>query len=76
MQRSINKLEIRLLKIEDYPLLKESMMAAYADMENAYWKEKHIQLLLKKFPDGQFVAVADGIVVGWKDRRTRGTKNN
>ena len=40
MQRSINKLEIRLLKIEDYPLLKESMMAAYADMENAYWKEK------------------------------------
>ena len=64
MQRSINKLEIRLLKIEDYPLLKESMMAAYADMENAYWKEKHIQLLLKKFPDGQFVAVADGIVVG------------
>ena len=51
----IHKVEVRNLQIEDYPKLKVAMQSAYDDMENSYWKEKHIKLLLKKFPEGQKV---------------------
>lgn len=64
MSTTINTVEVRPLKIEDYIPLKNAMIDAYKDMENSYWKEKHIQTLLKIFPNGQFVVVVDGIVVG------------
>mgnify|MGYP000509767804 CR=1 FL=1 len=48
MKKTINKVEIRHLKIEDYESLKTAMISSYKDMENAYWKVKHIKLLLKK----------------------------
>ncbi|MBD3724481.1 MAG: GNAT family N-acetyltransferase [Flavobacteriaceae bacterium] len=64
MHQKIEKVELRNLQIEDYKQLKKSMIEAYPDMENSYWDEKHIEKLLKTFPEGQVVIVADGVVVG------------
>src|SRR5690606_19597241 len=64
MRQEISKVELRNLQIEDYKQLKKSMIEAYPDMENSYWDEKHIKKLLKIFPEGQVVIVADGVVVG------------
>ena len=60
----INKVEIRNLRIEDYSSLKIAMQSAYNDMENSYWKEKHIKLLLKKFPEGQKVVFVNDQLAG------------
>lgn len=64
MQTEIQKVELRNLKIEDYKELKISMVQAYGEMENSYWEEKDIEVLLEIFPEGQLVIVADGKVVG------------
>jgi predicted amidohydrolase/GNAT superfamily N-acetyltransferase len=64
MQTEINKVELRNLRIEDYKELKKSMMEAYSELENAYWKEHHINKLLTIFPEGQLVILVDGKVVG------------
>lgn len=60
----ITNVEIRHLRIEDYPELKSSMLHAYTDMEGSYWKEHHLKTLLDKFPEGQLAAVVNGKVVG------------
>ena len=57
------KVEVEILKIEDYLDLKESMIKAYATW-GAYWKEHHIQKLLEIFPDGQICIKANDKVVG------------
>ena len=40
------------------------MMESYPEMEDSFWKEDQIEILLEKFPEGQLVIVVDGIVVG------------
>lgn len=60
----VKKIELRNLHIEDYFELKRSMIEAYPEMEDMYWKEHHIEKLLDTFPDGQLVVLADGKVVG------------
>ena len=56
------KIELRNLKLEDYLGLKSSMMEAYPNWIGGYWEEKHIEKLLKVFPEGQLcVAVNDQI---------------
>ena len=64
MPNTINKVELRNLHIEDYKELKKSMIEAYPEMVDSYWKEEHIEKLLELFPEGQLVIVADGVVVG------------
>lgn len=64
MPNLINKVELRNLQIEDYKELKKSMIEAYPEMVDSYWKEDHIEKLLELFPEGQLVIVADGVVVG------------
>ena len=64
MSKTISKVELRNLEIEDYKELKKSMIEAYPQMAESYWKEAHIEKLLKVFPEGQLVIVADGVVVG------------
>jgi predicted amidohydrolase/GNAT superfamily N-acetyltransferase len=64
MQAEINKVELRNLRIEDYKELKSSMVEAYSEMEGSYWREHHIESLLRIFPEGQLVILVDGIVVG------------
>lgn len=64
MSKTISKVELRNLEIEDYKELKKSMIEAYPQMAESYWKEAHIEKLLQVFPEGQLVIVADGVVVG------------
>ncbi|MBL7473951.1 bifunctional GNAT family N-acetyltransferase/carbon-nitrogen hydrolase family protein [Robertkochia sediminum] len=63
-QTAIKKIELRNLRIEDYKELKKSMIEAYPEMEDMYWKEHQISKLLEVFPDGQLVVLADDKVVG------------
>ena len=62
--REINKIELRNLKITDYLELKTSMIEAYKNWSDSYWKEAHIQKLLNIFPEGQICIVVDDKVVG------------
>ena len=64
MLQDIKSVELRNLQIEDYKQLKTSMIESYPGMVDSYWEEKHIQKLLKIFPEGQLVIVVDGKVVG------------
>ena len=62
--REIDTIEIVFIKIEDYPELKEAMIEAYAKMPGIYWKEQHIEKLIKKFPEGQVGIKVDNELAG------------
>ena len=64
MPSTIQSIELRNLKIEDYKELKKSMVESYPEMAESFWQEEQLEILLKKFPEGQLVIVVDGIVVG------------
>lgn len=64
MPNTISKVELRNLQIKDYKELKKSMIEAYPEMVDSYWNETDIKKLLKVFPEGQLVIVADDVVVG------------
>nr|WP_261395251.1 GNAT family N-acetyltransferase [Membranihabitans marinus] len=57
-------IEIRNLKISDFKELTQSMKEAYPQWTDVSWTEEQIRTLIKKFPEGQFVVVVDGKVVG------------
>lgn len=52
------------LEFEDYKELLSAMKAAYPNWPGNYWSAESISKLIRKFPDGQIVIKADGIVVG------------
>lgn len=60
----IKEVELSYLKVEDYDDLKEVMIAAYASMPNAYWREKNIKDLISRFPEGQVVIRINGELAG------------
>lgn len=60
----IDKVELLYLQIEDYLEIKDVMQSAYTSMPDAYWKESHIEALLKKFPEGQVVIKVNGQIAG------------
>ncbi|MGK7389935.1 MAG: bifunctional GNAT family N-acetyltransferase/carbon-nitrogen hydrolase family protein [Candidatus Cyclobacteriaceae bacterium M2_1C_046] len=62
--KEIQKIELRNLEMGDYLELKNSMIEAYKNWSDSYWKEKHIRSLLEKFPEGQLCIVVDDKVVG------------
>ncbi len=64
MNKTIDKVELRYLKMEDYEELKETMIQAYSGMSEAYWKEKHVKKLLEVFPEGQVAVTVNEKVVG------------
>lgn len=64
MPSTIQSIELRNLKIEDYKELKKSMVESYPEMADSFWQEEQLETLLNKFPEGQLVIVVDGIVVG------------
>ena len=64
MQAEIKKVELRNLALEDYKQLKNSMVEAYPEMANSYWRSSDIKKLLSIFPEGQLVILVDGVVVG------------
>ena len=60
----IDKIELLYLQMEDYLEIKDVMQSAYSSMPDAYWKESHIETLLKKFPEGQVVIKVNGQIAG------------
>lgn len=59
----IQTIELRNLKITDYPELRSSMLKAYAGTETA-WSEKQIRRLLERFPEGQLCILVNNKIVG------------
>jgi len=60
----IENIELAFLSEGDYTELKEAMIASYPTMPEYYWKEKHINSLLTKFPEGQVVLKVNGQFAG------------
>ncbi len=57
-------IEILYLTINDYQELKQAMIESYLHMPGSFWKEHHIEKLLKIFPEGQVVVKANGHIAG------------
>lgn len=64
MIENIENIELQFLTIEDYQELKRTMIEAYSNMPNSYWKESHIRSLISKFPDGQVVIKVNDQLAG------------
>tara|TARA_R110000796_G_scaffold37722_4_gene95309 strand:- start:206939 stop:208462 length:1524 start_codon:yes stop_codon:yes gene_type:complete len=64
MIKNIENIELEFLTIDDYQALKTAMIEAYPNMENSYWKEDLIKLLITKFPQGQVVIKVNGKLAG------------
>jgi len=60
----ITNIEIKNLDLSHYKQLLEAMKAAYSNWAGSYWSEAVIEKLINKFPEGQFVVIADEKVVG------------
>ena len=56
--------QARWLIERDYQELKQAMIASYPSIANAYWKEHHVNSLLKKFPEGQVVIKVNNQIAG------------
>ena len=61
---NIENVEMRFLKLEDYPELKKVTAASYGAMPDAFWTEQQIKTLINKFPEGQVVIIVDGVLAG------------
>lgn len=60
----IESIELTYLQMEDYHALKQAMISSYQTMPDAYWREDHIETLLKKFPEGQVVLKVNNQLAG------------
>lgn len=60
----IDNIELVFLKLEDYDEIKQSMIEAYSNMPEIYWKENHIKTLVEKFPEGQVGIKVDDVLAG------------
>ena len=60
----VNKIELRNLEITHYKELIQAMKMAYKDWRGNLWSIEAIERLIQKFPEGQFVVLADDKVVG------------
>jgi len=52
------------LQIEDYSLLSQSFRRTYTNGSDEFWSREQIEKLIKIFPEGQIVTVADKKIVG------------
>jgi len=64
MIESIENIELEYLTIDDYKALKAAMIDVYSSMPDSYWKERHINSLIEKFPEGQVVLKINGELAG------------
>jgi len=60
----IENIELEYLTLSDYQELKTTMIEAYSNMPNSYWKEEHINTLIQKFPEGQAVIKVNDQIAG------------
>ncbi|MBC7760128.1 MAG: bifunctional GNAT family N-acetyltransferase/carbon-nitrogen hydrolase family protein [Phormidesmis sp. FL-bin-119] len=58
------KIEIKNLEHGHFEQLLKTMEKAYVSWEGSMWKRETVDLLIQKFPQGQFVIFADGKVAG------------
>ena len=64
-QTEIENIELTYLKLDDYKELKEIMLSSYfSTMPDSYWKEHHIEKLIRIFPAGQVVVKINGKIAG------------
>jgi predicted amidohydrolase/GNAT superfamily N-acetyltransferase len=64
MTQESQNIELKYLTPEDYEELKEAMIDSYPSISNSYWTERHINILLKKFPEGQVVIKVNDKIAG------------
>ena len=62
--KDIENIELKFLDLKDYQELKTTMISAYNNMPDSYWKEHHIESLINKFPEGQVVIKINGQLAG------------
>ena len=62
--KDIENIELKFLDLDDYQELKTTMISAYTNMPDSYWKEHHIKSLIQKFPEGQVVIKINGQLAG------------
>jgi predicted amidohydrolase/GNAT superfamily N-acetyltransferase len=62
--QEIENIELKYLSLNDYEDLKDTMIEAYSNMQNAYWKKDHIKSLIDRFPEGQVVLKVNGQFAG------------
>lgn len=62
--KDIENIELKFLDLKDYQELKATMISAYTNMPDSYWKEHHIKSLINKFPEGQVVIKINGQLAG------------
>jgi len=60
----IKKIDIRNLELSDYLGMLRSMEEAYKNWHGSVWTRSQITKLLSVFPEGQFVVLVNGRVVG------------
>lgn len=60
----IEQVEIGTLHFEDYQQLLLAMKASYQGWQGGYWSPEAIKNLITRFPEGQIVIKAGGVVVG------------
>ena len=60
----IESIEIDLLREGDHLEVKKAMLEAYPNMPGVYWKESHLQQLMRIFPEGQVVIRINGQLAG------------
>ncbi len=64
MEQTIQNIKLDFLTLDDYQELKSAMISAYRSMPSSYWKEHHIETLLRIFPEGQVVLKVNGNIAG------------
>src|SRR5690606_29187029 len=60
----IENIELLFLNVDDYQELKDTMIDAYTNMPNSYWKEEHIASLISQFKEGQVVIKVNNQIAG------------
>jgi len=60
---NIDKIELRLITLDDYTELRSIMERAYSSMPNSSWQEQHIKKLTTIFPEGQVGITVDDKLV-------------
>lgn len=61
---NIENIELTYLTVGDYPEFKDTMIASYHTMEEAYWREEQIRTLIRIFPEGQVALRVNGKIAG------------
>ncbi len=61
---STQKVELRLLQIEDYAEFRVAAQEAYHDLDQGSWEEHSIAKLIELFPEGQAIVTVNGEIAG------------